>query len=102
MTELATIRAIDVSRPFSGCIYPVVTGYTSLTADVAVIEIHLPGGGLMTGIALVGGGYMMDRLADRDIAVVTTGANTDHLGVIHPHRWHPNRCVMTSLAGRAT
>jgi len=97
MTEFAAIAAIDMASPLAGRVNAIVAIDTRLTADIAVIKHHLPRRGFMTDVAFTAGIEMVRSLADRDTAIMTTGANANHLGVIHSVKRQPGSDVMAGL-----
>lgn len=52
----------------------------------------------MTGVAVIGGGYVGCRFTGRSKTIVTTNAGTLNLIVVGGYRWHPGRTVVTGLA----
>jgi len=72
----------------------------AITHDADVIEIRRdPGVGGMTIVAGILTLEMIWRLAGGDHAVVTAGAGTDDLEVIHAHQRHPERRPVAGVTG---
>ena len=71
-----------MAHPFSGSVHAVMAINTSLAAYRAVIELHLPSRCFVTNIAFTRGLNMIRALAFRNVTVMATGTNTDHLRMV--------------------
>jgi len=87
-----------MTGPLAGGINAVMTANTGFAADGAMVEHNLPGCGFMANIAFAASVNVVWPLAGGDAAVMTTGANTNHLAVIHSIKGQPGIHIVASLA----
>jgi hypothetical protein len=97
VTGLTVTGAADVTGVFAGCLYAVMTAL-AITCDSGMVKIRRgPGICRMTVVTRVLAGDVVGILARGNDAIVTTGAGTLHLKMIHPGYRHPEAGGMAGL-----
>lgn len=97
MAIFTHIGGLNVSTAFAGCACPVMAG-GAVRCDSGMIEIgRHPGVGRMAAFAIISARDMSGVFTGRDGAVMTAGADSNHLSMIDLECRHPSGVAVTTL-----